>query len=266
MRFGGRAYKIDDMDRLGSLGLDFAEISFPKEDPPAYQVQDWLLKAEKWDLPCLVHAPKEGNPFDIEQLERLFFPKILRLLDACRELFAPLLTMHFWMDSRFIPKKVRDQKREILRNMAQEGRQRGVQLCLENLSESPEDIRSLLTGCPELGLTLDIGHGEILSPHNRSLDFLELWSERIYHVHAHDNHGGDRVEDDLHLPIGEGKIDFPSIFQALGQAGYRKTVTLEIPHDYIALSVQRLQQILEPLAKERDIGLIGKPIRPEEGL
>lgn len=246
MRFGGRAYQIDDVERIGSLGLDFAEINFLEEKNPIDQVQDWLHEARKWDLAYLVHAPREGNPFDIRQLEERFFQEIICQLDACRELSAPLLTIHFWMDSRFIPQEVRDRKREILWAMAREGSRRGVRLCLENLSEPPEDIQPLLTECPELGLTLDIGHAQILCSQNTTVTFLERWPERIYHVHAHDNRGGDRVEDDLHLPIGEGTIDFPSIFQALVRAGYRETVTLEVPHSHLVLSVQRLCQISEP--------------------
>lgn len=249
MRFGGRAYRIEDVERIGSLGLDFAEINLPEGESLASQVRDWLRKARRWELTYLVHAPKEGNPYDLRQLEGPFFQEILRLLDACREISAPLLTVHFWMDARFIPENVRDRKREILWAMAQEGRQRGVQLCLENLSEPPEDLQPLLTGCPELGLTLDIGHGQLLSPRNWSRDFLARWPERIHHIHAHDNRGGDRVADDLHLPIGEGIIDFPSIFQALVRVGYRETVTLEVLHDHLASSVQRLRQIVKPLMR-----------------
>ncbi|MFQ5843156.1 MAG: sugar phosphate isomerase/epimerase family protein [Thermodesulfobacteriota bacterium] len=222
MRFGGRAYKSEDVEQIGYLGLDFAEINFPEEENWAHQTQDFLRKADKWDLPYLVHAAKEGNPNDIQQLEGRFFQEILRLLEACRELSAPLLTIHFWMDSRFVPEEVRGRKREILWAMAREGRRMGVQLCLENLSESPEDIQPLLAGCPELGLTLDIGHGQILSQRNRSADFLERWPGRIHHVHAHDNRGGDRVEDDLHLPIGEGEIDF-------GEGGIPKNGDLRGP-------------------------------------
>ena len=245
MRFGGRAYQIEDVGRIGSLGLDFAEINLPEKESPLDQVQDWLREARRWDLAYLVHAPREGNPFDIQQLEKRFFPKILRLLDACYELSASLLTVHFWMDSRFIPEKIRDRKREILWAMAREGKQRGARLSLENLSEHPKDIQPLLMGCPELGLTLDIGHGQILCPQNTSLDFLELWPERIFHVHAHDNRGGNRVEDDLHLPIGEGTIDFLSIFRALVRAGYQETVTLEVPHSHLASSVRKLRDIVD---------------------
>ena len=245
LRFGGRAYKIEDVEKIGSLGLDFAEINFSAGGDLNYEPMNWLEEAKKWDLAYLVHAPEEGDPWDLERLKGSFFEEILRLLEACRELFSPLLTVHFWMDRRFMPEKVFEQKQEILRTMAQEASQMGVHLCLETLSERPEDLFPMLARCPELDITLDIGHMQLLSEGNRSVEILKLWPERIRHVHAHDNRGGNRVEDDLHLPIGEGVIDFPSIFRALIKAGYTKTVTVEVPHDHLEASVLKLHQITE---------------------
>lgn len=247
MRFGGRAYKIEDLEIIGSLGLDFAEINLLEEGSLLYKLQDLLREAKRWGFTYLVHAPREGDPCDVKRLAGSFFQEILRLFKTCRKLSASVLTIHCWMDSRFIPEKVRDQKREILWALAREGLRNGVQLCLENLSERPEDIHSLLSGCPELGFTLDIGHAQIFSQRNKCVSFLELWPKRIHHVHAHDNQGGERIEDDIHLPIGKGIIDFPSILRALVESGYQETITLEVPHDHLKSSVEQLKRIVDSL-------------------
>jgi len=123
----------------------------------------------------------------------------------------------------------------------------GVQLCLGTLSEPLEDVHPLLTGCSALAPTLDIGHAQLPTDRNRSLDYLEQWPHRIPHVHAHDNRGGSRVGDDLHLPIGEGTIDFASILRALKKVEYSATITLEVPHKTLKASVQRLGQLMNSL-------------------
>lgn len=138
MRFGGRVYKIEDLKIIGSLGLDFAEINLLEGGTMIYQPQDLLREAEKWGFTYLVHAPREEDPCDLNRLAGGYFQEILGLFKACRKLSCPLLNIHFWMDSRFIPEKIRDRKREILFAMAREGLRNGVQLCLENLSERPE--------------------------------------------------------------------------------------------------------------------------------
>lgn len=252
MHFGGRAYKMEDIRQIGSMGLSFAEINFLEGGELIHAPRDLMREARRWNLTYLVHAPNEGNPYEIERLGTAFFQEIVRLIHICGEICASLLTVHFWLDGRFIPQAVLHRKREILCRMAREGARAGVQVCLENLSERPEDLHPLLARCPELGITLDIGHGQILSRRNRAPDFVGRWPERILHVHAHDNFGGDRVADDLHLSIGEGIIDFPHIFRVLVDAGYREVVTLEVPPDHLAESLRRAQQIVAPLIQTHD--------------
>jgi len=247
LRFGGKVYKIEDLKIIGSLGLDFAEINLPEGGTMIYQPQDLLREAEKWGFTYLVHAPREEDPCDLNRLAGGYFQEILGLFKACRKLSCPLLNIHFWMDSRFIPEKIRDRKREILFAMAREGLRNGVQLCLENLSERPEDFQSLLSECPELGLTLDIGHAQLYSQKNHCVEFLALWPKRVKHVHAHDNLGGEGLEYDVHLPIGQGVIDFLSIMRAFVESGYQKTITLEVPLDHLESSVRQLKQIVDSL-------------------
>ena len=153
------------------------------------------------------------------------------------------------MDRRFIPEKIYDRKREILWTMAQKASQMKVQLCLETLAEPMEDLYPLLAGCPELDLTTGIGHGQLLTNKNKSFDYLERWPDRIRHFHAYDNRGGSRVEDDLHLPIGEGAIDFISVLRALKKAEYSETITLELPHEHLKASVQRFEQLMDSLSE-----------------
>ena len=105
---------------------------------------------------------------------------------------------------------------------------RGITVCLENLSESADHLVEAFAAVPRLNLTLDLGHAELLSKENTSFGFLEKCPDRIRHIHLHDNHGGTSPDDDLHLPVGEGKIDFQKIFQRLHAVHYKGTMTLEL--------------------------------------
>jgi hypothetical protein len=49
--FGGRAYKIEYLEIIGFLGLDFVEINLPEEGGLIYQLQDLLREAKRWGFP-----------------------------------------------------------------------------------------------------------------------------------------------------------------------------------------------------------------------
>jgi len=244
MHIGGRAHSLADIDYIGKIGLDFAEISLldPRED--RNKIYQWKRLQDKYQFYYLAHGAKEGNPFDLRSLREIFVPTMRALIDIARELEIRLLTIHFWLDRRFIQPETIRGKIEILHLLADHALQRGVTLCLENMSENSVDFARVLTKVEGLGLTLDVGHGEILSPINTSYELIENYRDCLYHVHLHDNNGGDRVEDDLHLPLGEGSIDFSSILRCLRDSGYDETLTLEIDPSHFLASKAYLQQIL----------------------
>jgi sugar phosphate isomerase/epimerase len=62
----------------------------------------------------------------------------------------------------------------------------------------------------------------------------------------HDNHGGTSPADDLHLPVGEGKIDFHKIFQRLHAVHYTGTITLELRPDQIESCLGYVKRLVSP--------------------
>ena len=158
---------------------------------------------------------------------------------------ARLITLHFWLDQRFIDNSILEEKLTILESLMNLAQKKGLKLCLENLSERPSDFERAFCLFPELGLTLDIGHGELLSSKNTSYSFIESYPERISHVHIHDNHGGTTPEDDLHLPLGEGSIAFKPILSALCQTGYDKTITLEVASNILIQEKEKIEALLK---------------------
>ncbi|HQI00440.1 MAG TPA: sugar phosphate isomerase/epimerase family protein [Deltaproteobacteria bacterium] len=225
---GGRAHTIEQIREVCALGYPFAEISLSDPETVRRDLDELLSIKEQFGISYLAHYPNEDNPFDAGVLKERFVPRIKSLVDLSRELDIPKATIHFWMDTRWaeaglIPKKI-----DLLREMASYAQGQGVVLCIENLSERCESFLAAFDAAPELRMTLDIGHAQLLSAENTSWGFITHAFERIFHIHVHDNHGGKSVKDDQHLPIGQGIIDYPGILSELKKRGYGSTITMEL--------------------------------------
>jgi sugar phosphate isomerase/epimerase len=120
------------------------------------------------------------------------------------------------------------EKIRALKEIVEYGRKNSVAINLENLSETAEDFEPVINQVPDLGLTLDVGHANLDGSENKSIPIIEKFGKLIRHVHLHDNRGGQSKDDDLHLPIGDGTVDFQGIMASLLRAGYQGTMTLEV--------------------------------------
>ncbi len=245
MKTGGRAHSVKDAEQIAKMGFPFAEISvldslkFCKEEIEALK----RIKDE-YGIYFLAHGPEEGNAFEPEVLKSELLPELKSIIDCLPRLSIKLFTIHFWMDRRFIDKAVIKDKLLLIRELNSYALDKGVILCIENLSESWSDFLPLFEEIDTLGMTLDIGHGELLSKENRSYGFITNCFDYIKHIHIHDNLGGDSSEDDLHLPLGEGKIDFSSILLDLKGKGYDNNITLEVKTNYLVNGKKIIEETL----------------------
>jgi sugar phosphate isomerase/epimerase len=118
-----------------------------------------------------------------------------------------------------------------------------VKLALENIFEdNPSSLQRLLEviDSPFLGYCLDPGHGQLFSKVALT-DWIEVLGSRLVEIHLHDNHG----HADDHLPLGQGKIDFPAIFSRLQEKSLHPIYTIE-PHslEHLGPSLQALKKCL----------------------
>jgi sugar phosphate isomerase/epimerase len=187
-----------------------------------------VCSSDLYGITYLAHFPNEGNPVDLENLTESFVPRMKRLFELSVELGITKGTFHFWIDGRRIISDVIDQKIELILDMVKAAQRLGIILCLENLSESCKDFEPAFQRVPDLMMTLDIGHAQLFTQENTSFGFIDHYFSRIIHLHAHDNLGGISVKDDLHLPLGEGIVDYPGIFTLLKQKAYTSTITMEV--------------------------------------
>jgi sugar phosphate isomerase/epimerase len=88
----------------------------------------------------------------------------------------------------------------------------------------------------DLGLVLDVGHSNI---NGQTHAFIEVLGRKIVHVHAHDNKG----EQDQHLGVGCGTVDWNQFGEDLKKVGFSGTVVVESCSN-IEESVGVLQKLL----------------------
>lgn len=225
---GGRAHSMEEIHAVGKLGFPYAEISLYVPEQVEVDLDQLLKLKKEYDISYLAHFPNEGNPFKLENLRDSFVPRMKRLFELSIELGITKGTFHFWIDGRQIVPAMADQKIELISDMVAAAKRLGIVLCLENLSETYKDFMPAFQRIPDLMMTLDIGHAQLLTRENTSFEFIDHYFGRIAHLHAHDNRGGMSVKDDLHLPLGEGVVDYPDIFGLLKERAYNSTITLEV--------------------------------------
>ena len=244
IHLGGTARSTEDVQALHALGLQFAELAIPDR---LSQGPDGYVEMKKHlGMYYLCHGPLEGDPNDTGGLVETYLPKVLACFPLMKQLEASLLTIHLWLDSRFIGEEVLSFKLDILREILDQAGKAGIIICLENLSESASDLQTAMHDLPELQLTLDLGHAQLLTEVNRSEGILKNYPDRIRHIHLHDNRGGYSHRDDLHLPVGQGIIDFEAAFRRLRKIRYDRTITLELTPLEIEQSLPHLKRLLAP--------------------
>jgi sugar phosphate isomerase/epimerase len=245
---GGRAHTIDEIHEVAMLGYPFVEISLDDPEVVQRKLPVFFELKKTYGISYLAHYPNEDNPFDVGILKDRFAPRIRALMELSAQLGIGKATMHFWMDQRWAPEELIPRKVELLSEIVSYGSTCGVTVCLENLSERHESFQVAFEAIPELRMTLDIGHAQLLTSHNTAHRFIEYDFERIMHVHVHDNHGGVSVKDDLHLALGEGIIDYPAIISELMNRGYDSTITMEVKPGDMPRTRDALEQCVRKTA------------------
>jgi sugar phosphate isomerase/epimerase len=251
MYLGARAYSIEDVEFLAEAGYDFAEVDWQELDVVRAQMGELSVLRAQHGIDYLAHGPNEGDPFGTDHHATWLEPTVNRLLDMAGEMEIPLYTQHLWLDARFVSAEIVAAKIELLGRWTERAQRAGVTLCIENLSEHADHFAPAFERVPGLGLTLDLGHGQILAPEERgnaSFELIDRFADRIRHVHLHDNLGGDRSRDDLHLPLGQGKVDFAGILRALREAGYGGGFSLEVKLQHVERGRARICELWDAVS------------------
>lgn len=247
MLYGGHVRSLEDIDFLQSAGFELGEVVIRSAKARDYW-KDSGTGSNGWpDFLLIAHGPFEGPPNDIDNLWNKYYPALRDTVDVARIMEIDFLTMHLWMDPRFVKAEVIEEKKRALLDLWHYGRDNGVLVSLENLSETADDFAEVLERVPELGITLDVGHGQLLTQSNTSFGIMDKLMDSVKHVHFHDNRGGNGVDDDLHLPIGDGIVDFKAILRILLNKGYQQTLTLELKREELIESRAKVKALIDDI-------------------
>ena len=121
-------------------------------------------------------------------------------------------------------------------------RDHGVDASIENIMKpfvmkNAEEFKGFYDEIGEdIGLAFDTGHANVVGELE---ELLAGFSDKIVHVHAHDNHG----KSDEHLCVGHGNINWDLVAEHLKRASFDKAVIVESV-EHIDESIQRLEELL----------------------
>lgn len=223
----------EEVARIAAEGAELVEITL--EPPGAWPVDGEAIRGwlEAAGLPAVGHtAPYLPLAAPFDAVREAAIAEFTRVLDAFALAGVTLVNLHPDGGPKHVPREA-SQARLIdsVARLAEAAAERGQRLMVENLGwrfNEPETLRPLLEAVPELGFHLDVGHAHMNDRGGgepRLARLLAAFGERLAHVHAHDNLLGGQ---DLHLPLGAGRIDWPEAVGRLRAAGWDGPVTLEI--------------------------------------
>lgn len=224
---------LHEMEWMAEAGFQFIDLTIEPPGAMAAGLKPAALRARAQSLGLTILGHTFwGLPIGsvIPRVRRAAVDQLGEDLELLAELGVPGATIH--PDSRlprsFSAKEMVAYNLESLQVLAEQAQTLGLGLWIENVPgpfTQPRILKLLMQQLPQAGLTLDVGHAHLVPEGSLLPGLLKSFGGRLAHVHLSDNKGGSH---DLHLPLGSGGIDWPSIVTALKERGYDGTITLEV--------------------------------------
>jgi len=226
--------------RIRRLGFDYVELCIdpPKALPGTLRDLKRDLRRALADFPTL----SIGHSMWYIDVSTPYFPSVREcwkriakeVIEVCAMLELRAVVFHAYgvglhlLDHRAW-KKAADVLVESLEELMKFGRERGVEVWLENMPIDNalgrfEGFSYVVSRVRELGVVFDIGHAYVVEKRKGLLRMIKALAPRIRHVHVSDNHGS--VDD--HLPLGKGRVPLRRALAELRAVGYDGTFTLEV--------------------------------------
>jgi sugar phosphate isomerase/epimerase len=169
---------------------------------------------------------------DYDYVRNAWILEAMREIRTVSELGIDLINFHANLNGMFYGEK----RKNLLDNMVKSlteivryAEKLKIRVMLENvpLSNGVHEVvefKYIIDNVPSLLVHLDIPHAFTSGGMKSVLDYINIFTDKIIHIHWHDNHG----RKDEHLPIGEGLIEHEKAVRALKDIGYNRTITLEV--------------------------------------
>ncbi len=250
---------VNEIKLFGEMKLDFIELTveYPKATPNQIvkDKNEIVNLLSSYNMSLITHAPwffHLAHPY--KSVSKAFMREFLKVLELTYILNASKLTVHvepvegipsiYYNALRWrMIRKFRENIAELVKNSMKYG----VTICLENLDDKSmtlKELKEIFEDIDGLWFTLDAGHAYISRGSMEYIDqIINDLKQKVKHIHVHDNMG----REDLHLPIGAGRIEWNRFFKSISKIGYSNTLTLEIhsiDRDYIRISRDKVLKLL----------------------
>lgn len=267
----------------GFDGVDFPLSTYSRTANEALAQDDWwrawitavITYSSELKLPVLqAHAPWEQSiPKDFSYLPP--YPVYFRAMEACAMLGATKLVFHpllypYRIESPALYAQIDDYNLRWFREILPTAARLGLRVEIENMfdyyhvQQSGDPAYVYTTAAqllrlvdalhsPQVGLCLDTGHANISGQDVPGM--IRAYGSRLECLHLNDNYGRTSgLLEDLHLPPGEGTLDWNAIFRALREVGYAGICNLELIADLPQLSpeqrTERLRRCCEHMKQQ----------------
>ena len=197
-----------------------------------------LKRAMDWEHTLSIHSPfMDLSPGAVDsKIAAATLERYMQVMDIAAVLRPEVVVFHAGYESWKYGGDVSlwlGQSLKTWRRVMERASALGVKVAIENIVDAgPAHLKLLAREMahPLFGLCLDVGHREIFSPLPIK-DWVDGMHPYIFELHLHDNAG---VNDD-HLAIGQGKIDFGSLFARLRELAAEPVYTIEAHSEQDAL-------------------------------
>ena len=228
---------LSEVTKIYDLGFDYVEIAMegPEGNPQ-------VIKKKRNEIVNLIqkfrHKAIAHTAYWIDLCSDYGYVRDAWILEATREIRTAkeigidLVNFHANLNGMFYGEKRRiplDNLIRSLREIVKYAEKSNVKVMLENIPLSngihkASEIKYIVDNVPSLFVHLDIPHAFTSGGMESVIEYINMFREKIIHIHWHDNHGNS----DEHLPIGEGLIDHEQAVKALKNIHYDRTITLEV--------------------------------------
>lgn len=241
---------IEEIESYADSGFDFIDLTLEPQAAysgtlPIDKVKDALERTGMGIVGHTAHYLPIASP--IPEVREAAIVEIERDMLVFSLLGAKKVNVHpFVWAPLHETRWIRETNIDSFRRLIVRADELGLKVMVENIAQhfnTPRDLSLVFAAVPELGFHLDVGHANLETEHNLTVELASLFSDRLEHVHFSDNNGGNL---DLHLPLGVGKIDWKWVVHILKRVGYDGTITLEVfAHDreYLLFSRDKLVKL-----------------------
>ncbi len=230
---------VSEIRKSRRLGADYVEI--PIENPEgiadiARRKTGILSELRKRGMFCTMHMAywaELGSQF--EAVRDAWIAECKNAIEAASFIHTKKFLVHARIKGMGV--KMKGGRDNIIGNFVSSykhlesyAKRHGMILVIENEGVSydknlkADDIMRIMRNLKHAGLAIDIGHLFLENSNSGVANLLSKLGPRAKHMHFSDNHGND----DEHLPIGKGNINYRMVACKMKRMGYKETITLEI--------------------------------------